>query len=118
MDPGDGREERSHLEGWLFVRGGAVPEKWRDRAIAVSFVPLMPGELEDLVAPEDSQAFVPEQDDVVLYKLIARGLPAPTIATELGIATRSVHRRLARLRDRLGVETTAQLAAEFARRGF
>ncbi len=118
MDPDDERERQPHLEGWLFVRGDAVPEKWRDRAIAVSFVPLMPEELEELVVPEDSQRFAPEQEDVVLYKLIAQGLPAPAMARELGIATRSVHRRLARLRERLGVETTAQLAAEFARRGF
>ena len=118
MEREDQREQEERFEGWLFLRGDTVPEKWRDRAVAVSLVPLTPGELEELVSPESSNGFVPEPGDVELYKLIARGLPAPEIARELGIATRSVHRRLARLRDRLEVQTTAQLAAAFARRGF
>ena len=118
MDRDEQREQEQRFEGWLFVRGDAVPEKWRDRAVAVSLVPLTPGELDAFVSPGDSNGFVPEPGDIELYKLIARGLPAPEIARELGIATRSVHRRLARLRERLDVQTTAQLAAAFARRGF
>lgn len=118
MDAGDPRDQEAPFEGWLFIRGDAVPEKWRDRAISVSLVPLMPGELDDLAPPNGSNGFAPDPGDVELYMLIARGLPAPEIARELGIATRSVHRRLARLRERLDVQTTAQLAAAFARRGF
>ena len=117
MEPDERQEQEAGFEGWLFLRSDSVPEKWHDRAISVSLVPRLAGELEGVVSG-DGVEFVPEPEDVVLYKLIARGLPAPAIARELGIATRSVHRRLARLRERLGVETTAQLAAAFARRGF
>ena len=46
----------------------------------------------------------------------ARGLPAPSIARMTGVSIRTVHRRLARLRDQLEVETTAQLAAERLKR--
>jgi DNA-binding CsgD family transcriptional regulator len=118
LDQTEGVPERSRYEGWLFIADEAVPDKWRDRVVPMSLVPLLPGEMAEFVGDQAGDGFIPDERDVALYKLVARGLSANDIARELGIASRSVHRRLARLRERLGVETTSQLAAEFARRGF
>ena len=118
LEPTEGRPERPRYEGWLFIADEAVPDKWRDRAVGMSLVPLLPGEMAEFVGDQAGDGFIPDEHDVALYKLVARGLSANDIARELGIASRSVHRRLARLRERLQVETTSQLAAEFARRGF
>jgi DNA-binding CsgD family transcriptional regulator len=118
LDRTEGSPERTRYEGWLFIADEAVPEKWRGRAVGMSLVPLLPGEMAEFVGDQSADGFIPDERDVALYKLVARGLSANDIARELGIASRSVHRRLARLRERLEVETTSQLAAEFARRGF
>ena len=111
---GDGRRA---VEGWLFIDPEALPDRWRDRAVTVSLVPLLPGEMSELV-DDEGDGFIPQPGDIELIKLVAQGMSAHEMARRLGIATRSVHRRLARLRDRMGVQTTPQLAAEFARRGF
>ncbi|HJR44778.1 MAG TPA: hypothetical protein VJ927_04180 [Actinomycetota bacterium] len=100
---------------WLFVLG-EVPERWRDRARSASFVPLLPEEAEAVMATGASAPEDPEGD--ALMRLAARGAPAPSIARLSGVSIRTVHRRLARLRQQLEVDTTAELAAELSRRGF
>ena len=104
-------------EGWLFLRPSAVPERWRSRAIPMSLVPLLPEEAAALTA-ENTAENSPHTGGEEFLKLVARGLSARVIARQLGISTRSVHRRTARLRDSLGVGSTPELASELSRRGF
>lgn len=112
-----GAEEPGAAPGyvWLFVLG-EVPNRWRDRARFASFIPLLPGEAESVMAAAASTP--PDAEGDALMRLAARGLPAPSIARMSGVSIRTVHRRLARLREQLEVDTTAELAAELSRRGF
>ena len=104
-------------EGWLFLRPSAVPERWRSRAIPMSLVPLLPDEAAALTA-DGATAATQQTGGEEFLKLVARGLSARVIARQLGISTRSVHRRTARLRDSVGVGSTPELASELSRRGF
>ena len=104
-------------EGWLFLSPDAVPEKWRSRAIPMAFILLLPHEAAALSSDVTGGAPQQAEPDEFL-KLVARGLSARVIARHLGISTRSVHRRTARLRDSIGVSSTPELAAELSRRGF
>ena len=99
---------------WVFVIGD-VPERWRDRARSASLIPLLPDEAASVLSSDGADV---DASDDTLLNLAARGLPAPSIARTAGISIRTVHRRLARLREQFEVETTAQLASELSRRGF
>ncbi len=103
--------------GWVFLEPEAVPERWRSRAVEVLLVPLLPEEMDDILAQGRA---VPELDpkDERLAELVASGASLPSIADELGLAPRTVERRVARLRTRFGVGSTAELAALFSARGF
>jgi DNA-binding NarL/FixJ family response regulator len=121
-EDGQQAEEQEDLnsqgpEGWLFLRPSAVPDRWRSRAIPMSLVPLLPEEAAALTA-NGTAATSPQAGSEEFLKLVARGLSARVIARQLGISTRSVHRRTARLRDSLGVGSTPELASELSRRGF
>jgi len=109
-----GRRPDAH-EGWLFVDPSRVPDRWRDRAVPVCLVPLLPEEAASVL-----DGSLPELSEDVeeLARLVAGGMSVTEMARRLHLSHRSVQRRLARLRLRLGVETTAQLAALLARRGF
>lgn len=61
---------------------------------------------------------VPQPDESEFLALVASGLSAETIARRVHSAPRSVYRRLAKLRDHFGVQTTAELVAELSRRGY
>ena len=103
--------------GFLFLDPDSLPEQWSDRAIPIVMVPLTAEESAQVLSDE------PVKPDTVamdtdLMRLVARGLSAEVIARRLGLAPRSVYRRLARLRDTFGAGTTAELATELARRGF
>ena len=107
----------SNSGGFLFLDPSSVPQQWADRAIPIVMVPLTAEESAQVLSDE------PVKPDTVaadtdLMRLVARGLSAEVIARRLGLAPRSVYRRLARLRDSFGAETTAALATELARRGF
>ena len=99
----------------MFVLGD-VPERWRGRARQISFIPLLPDEADSVLTGREGEAV--NEDDEALLKLAARGLSAPAIARASGLSIRTVHRRLARLREQLQVESSAELAAELSRRGF
>lgn len=104
-------------EGWLFVRSSAVPERWRDRAVDVALLPLLPGEVGTLLAGREVRPLLDREDERLL-RLVAEGRSAAAIARDLGLHPRTVQRRLARLRRRLGVRTTRELSALLARTGF
>lgn len=105
------------MTSFLFLEAGSVPERWADRAIPGSLVPLTSAEAEQVLA-EGRVEPDPFDRDSDLVRLVARGLSADVIARRLGLAPRSVYRRLARLRDMVGADSTAELATELARRGY
>lgn len=104
-------------QGWFFLHPSAVPPRWRERAVEVLFVPLLPDEVEQVF--EGARA-VPQilPEDEHLAELIARGISVREIAAELDLAPRTVERRVARLREKVGVASTAELRAFLSRRGF
>ena len=110
-------EESSRVPGWLILDPDRVPDVWKDRVQEVALVPLLPSETEQLLDEGRAQPAVAAQDPEFLRRA-ARGDSAGEIARALSISTRSVHRRLARLRDSFGVRSGAELAAELSRRGF
>lgn len=102
--------------GWLFVAPEAVPARWRERARPASLVALLPDEVDQILAGGPA---VPQLSGEArrLVRLVAAGRPVGTIARELDVSQRTVERRLADLRDRLGVDTTDELIALLAERG-
>lgn len=102
---------------YLFIDPESIPERWSERAVPVVMVPLTPDESSQLLGEESIESDELGQD-ADLMRLVARGLSAEVIATRLGLAPRSVYRRLARLRETFGMDSTAELATELAQRGF
>jgi LuxR family transcriptional regulator len=81
------------------------------------FVPLLPQETDQVL---ESGSARPEMDaeDEALLRLLARGSTVADTARRLGLHIRTVERRLAALRRRLGVSTTAELVRLLSRGGF
>lgn len=101
----------------MFLSPGAVPARWRDRAIQISFVPLSPSEAANLLGQGMAEARI-DRSDEALARLAARGLTARAISLELGMSLRTVYRGLARLRERFGAASREELVARLAERGF
>ncbi len=104
--------------GWLFVRSSDVPEPLRDRAVAMSMVPLYPGELTALLDPARRAPAPPDERTARLIALVAQGLPKRQVARELQMPDRTLDRRLQQLRVRFGAATYPELAALLVQRGF
>lgn len=104
------------FDGWCFFHPEAVPERFRSRAVSVSLVPLLPGEARGVL---DGRAVAPEvgPEDEAIVRLAAQGLTIHTIARTVGMSLRGVQYRLAGLRERFGVASTAELRVLLARRG-
>ena len=96
---------------------GHVPERWRDRAVPLYLVPLLPQEAEQIVA---GSTLLPDVhlDEEPLLRLVARGRKTVSIARELDVPLRTIERRLARLRERFNVSSTADLTILLSRLGF
>ena len=110
-------EREGHIPGWLILDPELVPEAWKERARPLAWVPLLPDEAAQILEEGSAEPAASAHDPEFL-RLVARGEAAGVIARRLALSTRSVHRRLARLRDSIGVSSTAELAAELSRRGF
>ena len=110
-------EQREGPLGWLILDPALVPEEWRERSRQMAWVPLLPEEAAQVLEEGAAEPALSSYDTDFL-RLVARGAPASSLARQLSISTRSVHRRLARLRDSLGARSTAELAVELSRRGF
>ena len=108
-----GRDERA----WVLLATDAVPERWRVRAVAVSLVPLVGDEAADLLGGATVRPQLEPLDERLLG-LLAGGETVAGIAVEVGVSQRTVERRLATLRRRLGAESTGALALLAARQGF
>lgn len=104
-------------QGWLLLSLGAVPERWRHRAVELALIPLLPEEASRTLAGVATHPAI-DPEDASLARLLARGLTIEAIAREMDMSVRGVQHRLARLRERLGLQTTAELRALFARSGF
>lgn len=113
----DDREGNAGFGGWLFLSPDAVPREWQHRAVPVSLVPLFPEEAVEILGGRGASPRI-EEADLSLVQLVVRGRSAMEIARQLGVAPRTVYRRVARLRREFGVASTAELAAALAKRGF
>ena len=110
-------EREDRIPGWLILDPDVVPPEWQERARVMAWVPLLPDEAEQILQKGSTAPQLAASDPDFL-RLVARGEAPGSIGRRLGISTRSVHRRLARLRDQLGSRSSAELAAELSRRGF
>lgn len=111
--------DRDEVGGWLFVRGPELPDLWRERAVPVFLVPLLPDESNQILTGGRIDGGVaPPAANENFLSLVARGSTIRQMADELGVSTRTVQQRLQELRSRLGVASKAELAALLARKGF
>jgi DNA-binding NarL/FixJ family response regulator len=103
--------------GYVLVDGDALPEHWRARAHPMFLVALLPAEVEMAFSGAAIRAQLTE-DEEELARLVAAGRSAREIASYLHVAVRTVERRMATLRKRLGVGSTLELVAVLAEHGF
>jgi DNA-binding NarL/FixJ family response regulator len=80
-------------------------------------VSVMPNEVDQIL---DSGSALPtlssEEEDIA--RRAAAGMSAEGIARDLHMTSRSVYRRLARLREKVGAKNSAELAARLSKLGF
>lgn len=115
IDAGE-RGEPQEAAGWLVLTGG-VPERWRERAVSLHLIPLLPRETDRIVEGTTALPGV-TLDDEPLLRVVAKGRKTSAMARELGMPQRTVERRLERLRRLLDVPSTADLVVLLARLGF
>lgn len=113
-ETGNGAPER---RVWVLMSEAEVPERWKDRAVRLSLVPLLPAEADGVLRSGWTNQLA-SPDDVAVARLAARGRSAREIAAELHMTPRSVYRRLARLRDHVGAKTSTELVARLVEHGF
>lgn len=79
-------------------------------------VPLVGDETDALLRGQPAEP-ITDPRDIQLLRLVAKATPIRTIARELGIGERATQKRLAALRERFNVGTTAELSVLLAARG-
>jgi DNA-binding CsgD family transcriptional regulator len=97
---------------WLFLEGDAtsdLPDAWRERSRPATLIPLLPGEARDVLAEGRAEPALDPADES-LVALAGQGLSTGEIARRLQTPQRSVQRRLARVRRKLGFTSNEQLA--------
>lgn len=104
---------------WIFFRGSVteIPERWRERAVPLWLLPLSPDE-SDALLEESRVTLTLPPPDAQIARLLAEGLAVDAIAKRLELSPRTVHRRLAALREQFGTASTVELALLLAKRGF
>lgn len=112
LSEGDMNEPRT----WLFIQGAEVPAAWQSRAVTGAFVPLLPEEAALLMGGGTPQPAL-SGDELALARLAARGMSNAAMARELGIAERTVYRRLNQLRERFGFASKGDLISFLATTG-
>lgn len=106
-------------DAWLFFAGDSLPvAEWTGRAVPGFLVRITPDEISSLPSGRHAPSAGIASEDRPLASLVARGLRAQSIADELGVSLRTTHRRLAKLRRRLNVASTAELARLLRATGF
>jgi DNA-binding CsgD family transcriptional regulator len=109
--------QTGQTEGWVLMSPADVPDRWRDRAELLYWVPVTPQEAERLLAAGSTQLHLSLEEEQVA-DLVADGVSASDIAKRIYTTPRTVFRRIARLRDLFAATTTHELASRLARRGF
>lgn len=117
MDDSGSEMPQSEGRAWLLIPPAAVPARWRNRAVDMSLIGLLPEETVQILAGDLAEPAI-EGRDVELAHLLARGLTIEAIAREMAMSVRGVQRRLTRLRERIGVASTGELRGVLARGGF
>lgn len=102
-------------QGWLLVQPRSVPEAWLERAIPMALIPLSTEEASEVLGRISPANDVDPADDTIIDLLI-QGLTTAAISNRLAVSERSVQRRLASLRERLGAKSNAQLVAMLSER--
>jgi DNA-binding CsgD family transcriptional regulator len=113
-------EEADHpavSETWLVLEDDDVPEQWSHRSMQVTVLRLSADEAKRLLSGDHARPTV-GSDDEELARLVASGLGVSEIAKQLHLTTRSIYRRLSRLRVAFGVATVGELAATLSRLGY
>ena len=104
-------------ETWLVLENDDVPEAWSHRSMTITVLRLSADEAKRLLSGEHARPIVSD-DDEELAHLVAAGLGVSQIAKRLHLTTRSIYRRLARLRAEFGVATVGELATTLSRLGY
>jgi DNA-binding CsgD family transcriptional regulator len=102
---------------WLLIHPDVVPAAWASRAAPAVMVGLLPEEATQILSGHPAIPAL-TGDELAVARLAARGATVTAIAHALGLNRRTVDRRLAGLRRRLGVGSAAELTAALAERGF
>jgi DNA-binding CsgD family transcriptional regulator len=84
----------------------------------MALVPLLPEEADELLATGQVSDPVGDEFGAEFLRLVGAGASQADIAKHLGMSSRTVERKFALLRERVGVGTRAALVAELARRGW
>jgi DNA-binding CsgD family transcriptional regulator len=113
----DEPDKREVALAWIVMDPNLVPERWQGRVKPLAAVPLLPDEASRLLQDGTTSAGVALSEEPFIG-MVASGLSPDAIARRTGISLRSVHRRLAALRDDFGVRSTAELVSQLAARGF
>ena len=102
---------------WILMAPDLVPERWAGRVRQLAALPLLPEEVDAFLDKgRASPALSAEDEEIARH--VASGCSPREIADSLHLAERTVYRRLARLRKRVGATTAEELAAKLARYGF
>lgn len=101
----------------VILPANAIPPGWESRASPMVLLGLLPDEAQALIAGGPVTSQLPPED-VALVRHAAAGRTAREIADALFITQRMVYRRLARLRQRYGVSSSAELASLLTGSGF
>lgn len=110
-------ESAAASELWLLVDEDDIPANWSHRSMQITVLRLSSGEAKRLLSGDHARPTVASEDEELAH-LIARGLGVSEIAKQLHLTTRSIYRRLARLRVAFGVATVGELAATLSRLGY
>lgn len=110
-------QPRPASQCWVLIDRDAVPAELDDRVTSLALLSLLPQEVERLLECTVLSVEFSDEERALARALII-GSPLPVVARELGISPRSVHRRIARLRERMGAPSTESLVATLVRMGF
>lgn len=101
---------------WVVIEGESPPPDWAERAAEAWVVRLVPSEVREILTEKATRPAL-DESELRLARLVARGVTTHKIATELHVDHRTVQRQVARLRQKLGVRSKAELAALLAEAG-
>lgn len=113
----DQMPEGGDAPAWVMLPPDSIPARWRSRAQHVALIALLSEEAANLLAGTPAVPALDDRDER-LASMVVAGASMSQMARAVGLSRRGVGHRLARLRQRFGVATTAELIAELGRLGF